>query len=148
MDGSAADVATSCRRVLEEQLAAVNAHDADRHAAYYAEDAVLHDPEYSGPLRGREAIRRDMRKFLTAFPDVVGELRQMLTSGRRVAVEITMTGTNTGPIGVPGGTPLPATGRRLRLPYAAFIRFDDAGRIVEERRYFDVAGIFRQLGRA
>lgn len=148
MDGSAADVAASCRRVLEEQLAAVNAHDADRHSTYYAEDAVLHDPEYSAPLRGQEAIRRDMRKFLTAFPDVVGELHQMLTSGGTAAVEITMTGTNTGPIGVPGGTPLPATGRRLRLPYAAFIRFDDAGRITEERRYFDVAGISHQLGLA
>ncbi|WP_229741878.1 ester cyclase [Kocuria dechangensis] len=36
----------------------------------------------------------------------------------------------------------------LRLPLAVFSRFDDSGRIVEERRYFDVAGLFRQLGMA
>src|SRR3712207_1263831 len=121
MDGSTTGTAALYRHLLEEQLAAVNAHDADEHASFYAQDAVARDPEYPDPLLGPEAIRADMSKFLTAFPDVVGELHQVLVSGETAAVEITMTGTNTGVIGVPGGTPLPATGRRLRLPLAAFV---------------------------
>ena len=148
MDGSTTGTAALYRHLLEEQLAAVNAHDADEHASFYAQDAVVRDPEYPDPLLGPEAIRADMSKFLTAFPDVVAELHQVLVSGETAAVEITMTGTNTGVIGVPGGTPVPATGRRLRPPLAAFVRFDDTGKIVEERRYFDVAGISRQLGLA
>lgn len=42
---------------------AFNQHDADAYASLYAANAVAYDPQYSEPLRGREAIRKDIEDF-------------------------------------------------------------------------------------
>ena len=47
----------------------INAHDAKRFAATYAADAVVHDPLYPQPLKGRDAVEQDMVELLRAFPD-------------------------------------------------------------------------------
>lgn len=49
---------------------AVNAHDAKAFAGTYSADAVVHDPLYPQPLKGRDAIEQDMVELLRAFPDV------------------------------------------------------------------------------
>ena len=60
------------RRVLDEQVAAINAHDVARFVSFYAEDAVVVDPQYPEPLRGRAAIERDIVDFLRDYGVTVG----------------------------------------------------------------------------
>ena len=67
-------------------------HDADAYASFCTEDAVLHDPECPGLLRGRDAVRRDMAKFLAAFPLVVGEQQRVLIDGAPTGSAATSTG--------------------------------------------------------
>jgi predicted ester cyclase len=43
---------------------------------------------------------------------------------------------------------VPATGRRLEFGLAFFSRLDESGKIVEERRYYDLADQLTQLGLA
>lgn len=133
------------RKVLEEQFAAINAHDVAGFIAFYAEDAVVTDPQYPQPLRGRAAIERDMTDYLTAFPDLSGRLTSRLIDGPVSAAEATMTGTHEGPLPLPTGE-APATGRRLEFPMAVFSRLNEEGLIVEERRYYDLANQQDQLG--
>ena len=45
------------------------------------EDAVVVDPQYPEPLRGRAAIERDIADFLRAFPDLGMEVTRTVVDG-------------------------------------------------------------------
>ena len=134
--------ADTARRVLD----AFNQHDSAAFAAYYAPDATVRDPQYPEPLRGREAIRKDMDEFFRGFPDMRANLRgPILEDGQTVSFEASFVGTQQGPVPGPLGE-IPATGKRVEMNGAIFVRLDNDGRIAEERRYYDLAGMLGQLG--
>jgi steroid delta-isomerase-like uncharacterized protein len=120
-------------------------HDQDAFAALYASDGVVNDPGYPDPLKGRDAIKKDMAVFLTAFPDIQVRLVNSIGSDNMIAAEWVMTGTNRGPIESPAGS-IPPTNKPMELRVATFERLDGEGRIIEESRYYDQAGLFAQLG--
>ncbi len=124
---------------------AFNRHDAGAFASFYAENAVVYDPQYPEPLRGREAIEKDIADFHRAFPDITSEMRTILEKGDSTAGEWKLNGTNSGPFATPEGD-TPATGKKMTIGVGTFSRFDKEGKIVEEHRYFNVASIFDQLG--
>jgi steroid delta-isomerase-like uncharacterized protein len=124
-----------------------NKHDLDGVAKLYATDAVAYDPMYPEPLRGRDAIRKDAATFFKGFPDIRYEIITTIEKDdRNGADEIRLTGTHTGPLATPTGQDLPPTNKRVELKGGAFIRLNERGEIVEERRYYDVATVLRQLG--
>ncbi|MDZ4278364.1 MAG: ester cyclase [Dehalococcoidia bacterium] len=130
---------------VEKQTEALNQHDPDAFAGFYRPDAVVYDPQHPEPLKGRDAIRKDIGEFLAAFPDLNFALKTVVTSGDTVAFEGAGTGTHKGPLAGPTGA-IPATNRTAEIRFAAFLRVDDQGLIAEERRYFDMAGMMQQLG--
>lgn len=130
---------------VEKQMEAFNRHDPDAFAAFYRPDAVAYDPQYPEPLKGRDAIRKDISGFFAAFPDMSFTLKSVVASGERVAFEGAGRGTHKGPLAGPAGM-IPATDRTVEIPFAAFVRVDDQGLIAEERRYLDMAGMMQQLG--
>jgi len=124
-----------------------NKHDLDGLAKLYAEDAVAYDPMYPEPLRGREAIRKDTAGFFRGFPDIRMEVITTLEKDdRNGADEMRLTGTQTGPLETPTGQVLPPTNKRVEMRGSGFARLNERGEIVEERRYYDVATLLRQLG--
>lgn len=132
--------------ILLKALDAVNRHDAAALAALYASDAVVYDPQYQEPLRGRDAIQRDMEEFFRAFPDVHCELQgEPLVAGSDAAMRLHMTGTNQGPLTMPQGEQS-ATGRPVDLDIAIFCHMGQGDIIEAEHRYFDMARILGQLG--
>jgi steroid delta-isomerase-like uncharacterized protein len=133
------------RETIEAHIRSFNNHDASAWGARYAAEAVLSDPQYPEPLRGRAAIQKDVEDFFAAFPDIQFTLTDTVVSGDVAALEGTATGTHRGPMETPGGT-VPATNKTVTMAFAAFIRLDGEGRITEERRYYDVAGMLQQLG--
>jgi steroid delta-isomerase-like uncharacterized protein len=135
----------SVQDILRQTIDAFNRHDAEAFAACYAGDAVARDPQYAEPLRGRDAIRKDVADFFAAFPDVHATLDTLLANGDTAASEGRITGTHRGSLVTPAG-PVPATNRRVDVPVARVIRVDGQGKIAECRRYFDMAGLAQQLG--
>jgi steroid delta-isomerase-like uncharacterized protein len=126
---------------------ATTKHDLDKVASLYASDAVAYDPMYPEPLRGRDAIRKDSASFFRAFPDLRFELVSVIEKDERSgAGEVRLTGTHTGPLETPTGEEIPPTNRRIELKGAGFLKLNERGEIVEERRYYDVGTILRQLG--
>jgi steroid delta-isomerase-like uncharacterized protein len=124
-----------------------NKHDLDALAKLYAEDAVAYDPMYPEPLRGRAAIRKDAATFFRGFPDIRFEILTTIErDDRNGADEVRLVGTHTGPLETPTGQDLPPTNKRVDLKAGVFGRLNERGEIVEERRYYDVAGVLRQLG--
>lgn len=135
----------SAQDTLKKTVDAFNRHDANAFAALYAADAVAHDPQYPEPLRGREAIRKDMEDFFLTFPDIQARVVSVLASGDTVAGEMEVSGTHKGPIAGPTGT-IPATNRRMEMRVGRFVRVDAQDLITECNRYFDMAGLMQQLG--
>ncbi|HXG36632.1 MAG TPA: ester cyclase [Dehalococcoidia bacterium] len=131
--------------IVTKATEAFNRHDADAFATLYTTEAVAHDPQYTQPLKGREAIRKDIEDWFRAFPDVQASVASVVSGGETVAVEMRMTGTNKGPIASPAGE-IPATNKRIDISLAWFVRVNGQGLITEDRRYFDMAGLAQQLG--
>jgi steroid delta-isomerase-like uncharacterized protein len=122
-----------------------NSHDAARLAAVYTQDATVLDPFYTEPLEGRDTIAKDASDLITAFPDITFRPTKVIVDGQTVALEVMISGTHAGPLQLPTGLIAP-TGRRLEFSAAGFSDLDAMGKIRDERRYFDVAGLLAQLG--
>jgi steroid delta-isomerase-like uncharacterized protein len=138
-------VNSTARETVERQFDALNRHDPQAWAANYSPDAVALDPQHPEPLKGREAIAADVFDFIAAFPDLQVELNELLGNADGYAIEFTMRGTHKGPLLGPSGH-IPATNRRMEVRGSAFARLGVDGRIVEERRHYDLAGVLSQLG--
>jgi steroid delta-isomerase-like uncharacterized protein len=120
-------------------------HDVEAFAELYSSNVVVNDPAYPEALKGREAVKKDTASFIGSFPDLHVRLVTSVMADDMLAAEWVMTGTNRGPIEAPTGT-IPPTNKSMELRVATFDRLDAEGRIVEERRYYDQAGLFGQLG--
>jgi steroid delta-isomerase-like uncharacterized protein len=131
--------------VMRKLVDAFNRHDAKGFASCYASTVDVHDPQYPVPLHGTDAVAKDLADWVTAFPDIQGRLTRAVINGETYAVEWSMSGTQKGPLNGPGGH-IPATNRKVNVNAAAIGRIDAHGRIVEERRYYDLAGVMSQLG--
>lgn len=146
-EGLGAGAGENSREHVEEVIAALNAHDAAAFGAFYSQDAVVHDPGAPEPLRGRDAIQQSAQRHLTWRPDFDMQVQHVLVDGADVAFRAVIVGTHTGMLQLPAGEVAP-TGQRVETPMAVFSRNGEDGLIVEEHRYYDLAGLFRQLGLA
>lgn len=104
-------------------------------AAFFAPDGSL---TINGgvPAVGRAAIAASAQDFMTAFPDLVVTLDELVDEGERVLYKWTLSGTNSGP----GGT-----GRRVRVSGVEDWRFGADGLVAESQGSFDAAEYQRQL---
>lgn len=109
--------------------------DPARVASFFEERGSLkiNDGE---PAVGRDAITRSAQGFMTAFPDLVVRMDQVVVHGGRAEYHWTLTGTNTGP----GGT-----GRSVRISGFEEWRLGPGGLIAESLGHFDAAEYERQL---
>jgi steroid delta-isomerase-like uncharacterized protein len=131
--------------IARKSIDAFNRHDKVAYAALVAPEAVVYDPVYPEPLRGKKAITEDLDASFAAIPDVHYEILKLLTKDRDAVVEFRITGTHTGSIqGLSG--PIPATNRKVTWTGAEFLQINSKGLVVEERRYFDAESLRKQFG--
>jgi steroid delta-isomerase-like uncharacterized protein len=131
--------------VVSRQFEAINRHDAASLGSTYGSQATVWDPQYPELLRGREAIVRDFTEFFAGFPDLKLSIERTLAVGEEYAVEFVMKGTHKGALITPTGQ-IPATNKSIQVGGCVVGRIDSEGRIVDERRYYDFAGMLGQLG--
>jgi steroid delta-isomerase-like uncharacterized protein len=136
----------SADKLVRQYVDAINQKDPIAFAALFAVDAVLHDPFFPEPTRGRDSIQSMMEGILRAFPDVAWkQVGDPIDGGGRVAVVVSVKATNDGPLTMPGGD-VPPTGKSMAFESAVLWTIDTDGLIVEERSYFDTTGVAAQLG--
>lgn len=104
-------------------------------AAFFSPDGSL-TINGGTPAAGRAAIAGAAQGFMTAFPDLVVAMDELVDRGERVLYRWTLTGTNTGP----GGT-----GRRVRISGYEDWRIGEDGLIAESAGHFDAEDYRRQL---
>jgi predicted ester cyclase len=139
------------RRVPRDVLAmladAYNRHDLDAVRALYAPGATVDDSTVDAAIATHE-------RFFAFLPDVKIDLRAAAAEGAVVIAELTLRGTNTGPVplgpvhraivGIDAEL-VPPTGRAVAVPVVLVIEVD-GGRIVTERQHMDSLTLLAQLG--
>jgi steroid delta-isomerase-like uncharacterized protein len=120
-----------------------NKHDLAGWSSLFATDAVLTDP--TGRYEGREAILAYLQAGDTAFSETRNETSRLIEEGDTVVAECTWRATHSGPLPMPDGREIPATGRMVEFPVVSVLTVRD-GKIVSERDYFDMAAVMSQLG--
>ena len=134
------------RDAVEKFADAINRHDLDTMIGMWAPDAEIHDPSAPEAIKGKEAIRQNLGSWLQAFPDMKFEVVEpVLSEGNSVGFQVRLSGTHTGDLVGPQGT-VPPTNKAMQFVGVGFWRFNSQGLIAEERRYYDTAGLMRQLG--
>jgi steroid delta-isomerase-like uncharacterized protein len=133
----------SAKELLHRNVAAWNSRDRAAYVSTYADDCSLTSPDGGG--KGLEAVGAFYDTSVGAFPDNRVRIIALAEGGELLAEEGTLTGTNTGPIPMPDGTELPATGAAVELPYCAMHVVRDE-RILESRYYWDRMAMLGQLG--
>jgi steroid delta-isomerase-like uncharacterized protein len=91
-------------------------------------------------VRNLEHFKEFLRQDAAAFPDSIQTLKHMVAEGDMVAVWVTYEGTQRGQMG-----PFPASGRRMRLDFGAFLRLENR-KIAEMWVTWDNMAALRQLG--
>jgi steroid delta-isomerase-like uncharacterized protein len=126
-------------KLIEEHCQAEMDLDLDRTLATLNEapDYKINNDEFSG----RERVRAFYANMFTGFPDLKLEITRRYVSDDAITVEATVSGTHNG---LWNG--IPATGRRIQLPFCTIFLFDENDRLTGERTHFDSALLLRQLG--
>ncbi len=106
-----------------------------------AEDVVVHGLfGTDGPVEGIEAYGEYAATLMGAFPDVVGEIHDLESTGDRVIARWTIAGTHEGDL-----FGIEPTGESIEVEGIALFRMED-GRIAEKRYRQDDLGMLEQLG--
>jgi ketosteroid isomerase-like protein len=131
------------RGVLERYVELYNAGDLDGVMDLYAEDSVQLMPD--GLFQGRRAIKDRLAKELDAFSDIAHRYTSYVEEGDAFADEWVFVGTHTGPLVLPDGSELAATGKRVEMPGMEYVKMRD-GKIVVDNLYYDNLAVAAQFG--
>jgi steroid delta-isomerase-like uncharacterized protein len=126
--------------VVEEMLAAWNAHDVDRVLGFYTPDYEGQDVGEPGAQRGLPDVRASVDHYLRAFPDLHVTCEETIVEGDRLVVHWRAHGSHRGML-----LHIPPTGREVTVRGVSLLtmRGDKLQRGVH---VWDVAGLLRAVG--
>lgn len=95
-------------------------------------------------VQGADEVIELWKGWAAALPDSKPTIHGAFVSGNTVVLEMTWTGTHTGPLNLPTG-PVAATGKKINMRACAILEItgDTAS---TQRHYFDMATMLKQLG--
>jgi len=132
------DHETVVRRYVEEGY---NEKDPAVLRETMTEDVVVHGLfGVDGPVEGIEAYGEYAATLMGAFPDVVGEIHDVVATDDRVMARWTIAGTHEGEL-----FGIEPTGESIEVEGLALFRMED-GRIAEKRYRQDDLGMLEDLG--
>jgi steroid delta-isomerase-like uncharacterized protein len=131
------------RDVAERYFRSIEKGDVAAALACLAPGAEFTNPLGTMPVP--DGVRMMLGGYVTAFPDNRFEVKNALESDDQVALEGDWVGTHKGPLPLPNGQAVPATGKAVRSPFVTMFRVRQ-GLIVSHRGYWDLAGFLAQLG--
>ena len=131
-------------RIACDIVDAFNESDWERFRALLTPNTVLNELGTQRSLKGPNEVIEGMQGWKEAMPDVKGTVTNCIASGNTVTMEVSWTGTHTGPLVGPAGT-IPASGKSQTTPSAWVLEFDGE-KLSESRHYFDMVTLLTQIG--
>ena len=110
----------------------------------YTADCVATSSSTPAPFVGHEGIKQWIVNSRVMMPDLVMAFPEVVAQGDRIVTVWTMTGTQTGPMVMPGGT-LPPTGRKISVTGMSIDYLKD-GKMAKEVVVFNVLDMLMPLG--
>jgi steroid delta-isomerase-like uncharacterized protein len=122
---------------------AFNKRDLDAAVKGTTEDIIFVDHGRNTTYKSRQEFKDSLQEWLDGFSD--GQITEItpIDAGDKVVVQFIGVGTNDGKMG-----PVPATGRRVSVPFCDVHTFDSKGRISHSESYYDMLSFMVQLGLA
>jgi predicted ester cyclase len=127
---------TIIRRIPEELFNQGNLAVADE---VFALDYISHRPFPPGWPKGIAGVKQYVSTLRTAFPDLRLTVEEILAEGDKVAVQVTISGTQTGPF-----MGIPATGKSAVWTEMHLCRMADS-KLAEHWVNADQLGLLQQL---
>ena len=128
------------RRVVEESISALNAHDLDRYLKYHANSFVWEFDAFPAPVRGLEGVKQAIAAYFKAFPDLHFEIDQIIASGDYVVTRWRVAGTHKGEFNGIAPTNRKVSGRGCTVSEIK------NGQFVKSATYSDQLALLQQLG--
>ncbi len=113
----------------------------------HAENTAVYWPGQAEPTRGREAHYREAVEFFKTFDNrlVNNPYKILFGQGDYTCSVADWTVTMIGPMKKPDGTVVQPTHKTARLEFCTVAHWKN-GEILEERLFYDVVGMMKQLG--
>ncbi len=127
--------------VLNRVMDLINERRLDEAFELYDAEYIYHGPG-GQELRGRDGIRGLWELFLSAFPDLVASVDELICEGDKVAGRWRVTGTHTGEF-----LGIPASNRSMTLPITEVFRIEN-GILREAWDQYDRLHLLEQIGAA
>lgn len=131
-------------RIALDIVDAINQSDWERLKAPLTPNSVYNELGTQRSLKGPNEITEAFQGWKLAMPDVKGTVTNCIASGNTVTMEVSWTGTHTGPFVGAAGT-IPASGKSQTTPSAWILEFDGE-KIGDSRNYFDMVTLLTQIG--
>jgi len=125
-----------------------NAQDWETFNKRHAEDTAVYWPGQPEPTRGRKAHNEEAIEFYKTFPDNHVENRPYKTlfgQGDWTCSVAIFSGTMKGPMKAPDGTEIPPTNKSFKVDFCTVAHWKD-GQIVEEKLFYDLISVMKQIG--
>jgi steroid delta-isomerase-like uncharacterized protein len=130
------DHVAAARRLYE----LINAGDVDGFGECIADDFVERE-DLMGLPPTKDGVKQFFRMLMAGFPDLRMTPEDVISSGDKVVVRATATGTQQGEY-----MGMPASGKPVRVQLIDILRFGDDGLAHEHWGVFDAMGMMQQLG--
>lgn len=124
---------------------AMNEHNAAKISEHMAENVTFWEANMPAPINGRKAVEEHFRENWKTFPDATIRSVNRVIGGDHVVDEVEWTGTNKGPMEMPGAPPIPPTGKRARGKAVSVVKLE-GDKIKTMNIYYDTLGFLAQLG--
>jgi predicted ester cyclase len=125
-----------------------NSQDWDTFNKRHSEDTAVYWPGQPEPTRGRKAHREEAIEFFKTFPDNhVGNrpYKVLFGQGDWTCSVATFTGTMKGPMKGNDGKEILPTNKKFKVEFCTVAHWKDR-EIVEEKLFYDLVGLMRQIG--
>ncbi|OLD54815.1 ester cyclase [archaeon 13_1_40CM_2_52_13] len=124
-----------------------NARDWDTFNKRHSENVAVYWPGQPEPTRGRHAHHQEAMGFFKAFDNRLDNRPYKILFGNDdyTCSVARWTGKNIGPFTGPDGQTIPATNKKFELEFCTVAHWKN-GEIVEERLFYDLVGMLKQLG--
>jgi steroid delta-isomerase-like uncharacterized protein len=127
-------------RVQEFYDQVINAHNVAAIDSFCTADFVDHNPDEGHSGKGLDDLKASFKDFFSAFPDVHVTTNFMICEGDTVMAHVTMTGTNSGPMGN-----MPASNKQISMNGIDIIAVNGS-KATERWGIFDMSAMMKEMG--
>src|SRR6266581_2446132 len=116
-----------------------------RHAA----DTAVYWPGQPEPTRGRPNHESEAKEFFKTFPDnplINRPYKILFADGNHTCSVADFYGTMKGPMKTADGKTIPPTNKSFHVEFCTVATWNEKGEITEERLFYDLVGLMRQIG--